>query len=242
MITFLYIMLGVFMLSVLVIIHELGHFLAAKASKVGVKEFALGMGPKIFSYKGKETEYTVRAILIGGFVAFKSDEEFRGSGFLKRFSILIAGPVFNIALAYGIFLALSLRINFAIIPAMKGAYYALINAFTMVYEALIHLITGVIPITDLSGPVGIVHSTSMIVPEGLQIFMIWAAIVSVNLAIVNMVPIPIFDGGQIFMLILEKLKLLTSNTEKIMRLTGVVLVLAIFALGLWNDVGRIFFG
>lgn len=52
----------IFLLGFLIFIHELGHFLVAKLCKVKVNEFAIGFGPKIWSKKGKETKYAIRAI------------------------------------------------------------------------------------------------------------------------------------------------------------------------------------
>ncbi|HVX93243.1 MAG TPA: site-2 protease family protein, partial [Candidatus Dojkabacteria bacterium] len=60
--------LVILILSVLVFIHELGHYLAAKAINAKVFEFAIGMGPKLFSFFIGETEYSFRALPIGGYV------------------------------------------------------------------------------------------------------------------------------------------------------------------------------
>src|SRR5690349_17979180 len=58
----------IIVISILVFVHELGHFIAAKISKVRVDEFAIGFPPKLFSFKWGETLYTVNLILLGGFV------------------------------------------------------------------------------------------------------------------------------------------------------------------------------
>lgn len=61
--------------GMLVFIHELGHFATAKAAGITVHEFALGMGPKIFSYQGEETLYSLRALPIGGYVRMEGEDE-----------------------------------------------------------------------------------------------------------------------------------------------------------------------
>ena len=66
--------LFVLILGIIVCIHEFGHFVFAKLNGVYVYEFAIGMGPKIFSKKGKETEYSLRAIPIGGFCQLAGEE------------------------------------------------------------------------------------------------------------------------------------------------------------------------
>lgn len=94
----------IFLLGFLVFIHEGGHFLIAKACKVFVKEFSIGFGPKIFSWQGKETKYSIRAVPLGGYVSMlgeeeRSDEEgsFSKASIPRRLAIVFAGPIVNIA-------------------------------------------------------------------------------------------------------------------------------------------------
>lgn len=93
----------IFLLGFLVFIHEGGHFLVAKACKIFVKEFSIGFGPKIFSWQGKETKYSIRLIPLGGYVSMlgeeeRSDEEgsFSKASISRRASIVLAGPIVNI--------------------------------------------------------------------------------------------------------------------------------------------------
>ena len=67
----LYILIAILMFGILIALHEFGHFAAAKLCGVKVNEFAIGMGPKILRWKGKETEYTLRALPIGGFAPWR---------------------------------------------------------------------------------------------------------------------------------------------------------------------------
>ena len=69
------IVISLVLLSFLILIHELGHFGAAKLFKVKVKEFSVFMGPKIFSFKSKKTEYSIRAVPIGGYVVMEGETE-----------------------------------------------------------------------------------------------------------------------------------------------------------------------
>ena len=69
------ILLAVLIFGVIIIIHELGHFLTAKAVGVAVPEFSIGMGPKLFQIKHKETNYTLRLLPIGGYVAMEGEDE-----------------------------------------------------------------------------------------------------------------------------------------------------------------------
>ena len=93
--------------GVIVSFHEFGHFITAKACGVGVIEFAIGMGPKIFSFTKKETKYSLRILPIGGYCMMVGEDEdvdapnsFSRKPVWKRFLIVAAGPVFNFILAF----------------------------------------------------------------------------------------------------------------------------------------------
>lgn len=108
------ILMVVIAFSILVIIHELGHFTLAKLNGVKVEEFAIGMGPKLFGISGKETLYSFRAIPIGGYVRMLGEEEessderaFSNKSPAQRLSIVAAGPIMNFILAIVLFAAVS---------------------------------------------------------------------------------------------------------------------------------------
>lgn len=100
------ILLAIVALSFLIIIHELGHFLVAKAFKVKVNEFSLFMGPKLFSFQKGETMYSLRLIPLGGYVKMEGEEEasdddraFNKKPVGVRAAIIAAGPIMNILIA-----------------------------------------------------------------------------------------------------------------------------------------------
>ena len=98
-----------FVLGVLVFVHELGHFLAARRLGVRVLTFSLGFGPKILKFRRGDTEYCVSVIPLGGYVKMAGEspddlrtgrpDEFMSKTKWERFQILIMGPVMNIVLA-----------------------------------------------------------------------------------------------------------------------------------------------
>jgi len=100
-------------LSVLVIVHEFGHFIVAKRLGVRVERFSLGFGSKIASVKKGDTEYVLSAIPLGGYVKMSGDDpsekltgqswEFLSRSIGDRFQIIFAGPLFNYVLAFLIF-------------------------------------------------------------------------------------------------------------------------------------------
>ncbi len=99
----------VFVLGVLIFVHELGHFLMARRIGVRVMTFSLGFGPKLFGFSRGGTEYRVSAVPLGGYVKMAGEtpddprtgqpDEFLSKTKWQRFQVLIMGPVMNILLA-----------------------------------------------------------------------------------------------------------------------------------------------
>lgn len=93
--------------AVLIFVHEAGHFITAKLSGVKVLEFALGMGPKVISFKKGETLYSLRALPLGGFCSMEGEDggsddarSFANKPAWKRFIVLISGAAMNILLGF----------------------------------------------------------------------------------------------------------------------------------------------
>lgn len=105
--TLISILLTLLIFTVIVVVHEGGHFLMARRHGVTVEEFAVGMGPKLFSKKSKKgTEYSLRLVPIGGFCKMTGEEEavddpgsFSTKSVGARISIVAAGPIMNFILA-----------------------------------------------------------------------------------------------------------------------------------------------
>ena len=113
-----YFIMAMLAFSLLIIIHELGHFILCKLNGVRVSEFSLGMGPKIFGIKGKETEYLIKAFPIGGYVKMEGEDgesndprSFTNKTPLQKLSIVSAGAIMNLILAV---------VLFAIVGASEG--------------------------------------------------------------------------------------------------------------------------
>lgn len=100
-------------LSILVLVHEFGHFIVARALGVRVEKFSFGFGPKILSIKKGDTEYLISLVPLGGYVKMSGDEpgeslthqkwEFLSRSILDRAKIIFAGPLLNYILAFLIF-------------------------------------------------------------------------------------------------------------------------------------------
>lgn len=110
------IVVAIFVFLLIIMVHELGHFAAAKACGIYVKQFAFGMGPALFKKQGKETEYVIRAFPVGGYCAFETDVEdfdeetgeaaepnpraFNRKPVWQRMIVLICGPLMNLVLGF----------------------------------------------------------------------------------------------------------------------------------------------
>ncbi len=110
------IIIAIIIFSILILIHEFGHFLLAKKNGVCVIEFSLGMGPRLLSFKKGETRYSLKAIPFGGYCMMLSDEMLNEENEIEegydmersydkksvwaRISIIAAGPIFNFLLAF----------------------------------------------------------------------------------------------------------------------------------------------
>ncbi len=108
-----YIIAALLMFGIMITVHEAGHFFAARLNGIPVREFAIGFGLKLFSWKSKkhETRFSLRAIPLGGYCAFygeddgseetKKDPAFFGNhGVWRRLSTILAGPIMNLLLAF----------------------------------------------------------------------------------------------------------------------------------------------
>ena len=109
----MYILLALLLLAILITVHEFGHFLAARSMKIEVREFAIGMGPKLVKWKSRkyETDFSIRAIPLGGFCAFYGEDDPTGASkddprafpkqnVWKRLFVILMGPMMNFVLAF----------------------------------------------------------------------------------------------------------------------------------------------
>ena len=111
--TIVYILAAVFIFGILIAVHELGHFLAAKSCGVRVNEFSIGMGPCVVQRQRGETMYSLRALPIGGFCAMEGEDEdseddraLTRQGFWKQLWIFAAGALMNLVTGFLIILLL----------------------------------------------------------------------------------------------------------------------------------------
>ncbi|MFS8859401.1 RIP metalloprotease RseP [Synechococcus sp. H60.3] len=355
------VLLSIAILALLILVHEAGHFAAAKLQGIHVNRFSLGFGPVLWRYQGKETEYAIRALPLGGYVGFPDDDErspyppddpdlLKNRPVADRLVVMSAGVMANLAFAYlvlvlmfasvgipsvtriqpGILIAqvmpdspaeqaglqaedVVLRaadhdystvadetsalaalndfqalirrsenqpvplqvqrgegdpiLEITVIPEMRGEVVAigvnlapnqevtlrpaqsLAEIFAEAgnaYQRLVMMnISGLQQLlqnfqntaTQVSGPVGIVKIGADLARDDAASLFNFTALISINLAILNLLPLPALDGGHIAFLILEAIrgKRLPRELEERVMQTGLVLLLGLGVVLIFKD-------
>ncbi len=355
------ILLFIIVLSLLVFVHELGHFLIAKKMKMRVEEFGFGFPPRLFGIKKGQTTYSINWIPLGGFVRIKGEsgdhkdheDSFASKTVWQRFIVLVAGVVMNLFLA-GVLLSIGFMIGLPSIinehlpasaritdqqigvmtvwqnsPAEKagieiGETIVSINEKTFVssddarefiklkgeeeisllvkdsnekarivllnseslenteisgvglglatvgrvsfspgravlqgfeataqytvqivlafYDLIKGLILGQGTTIDLSGPVGIAVLTGEVAALGFVYLLQFTALLSINLAIINIFPFPALDGGRLLFLAIEKLrgKAVDEKLEAVVHNLGFAFLMILVILVTYRDIINFF--
>jgi regulator of sigma E protease len=228
--------------SSLIILHELGHFLAAKSMGIPIARFSLGLGPKLWGFKMGETEYWLSMIPCGGYVmpAVKDEEAFDKVPLKRRILFFLSGPAANVL---GAFLCLSLMNIVTLGCSVASAIYLpLEQIWRMALQ-----IGAAIPLLfsqpeHLSGMVGIIAAGGAHVGLSSVKLLQFSVLLNVNLAVFNLLPILPLDGGRIVMGLLRKIYQPLRRLEVPLTVGGWVLLagLALYATAL--DLARVAHG
>jgi len=121
------------------------------------------------------------------------------------------------------------------------AYNQTINASLFIIKSVQKLISGNIPLENLGGVVGIVDTTSKVSQMGFIALLLFTALISVNLGVINLLPIPALDGGHVMFQLYELVTKKEANEEIMFKLTiaGWAILLSLMLIGLYNDVNRL---
>jgi len=130
----------------------------------------------------------------------------------------------------------------SMIGTVKYGFEQTYTITKMVLTNLGMLITGQVPLEILSGPVGIYDATDQVVQSGFISLIMWTAMLSVNLGIVNLVPLPALDGGRLLFVGIEKLrgKPVPPEKEGVFHFIGFALLMLLMIVVTWNDIQRLF--
>lgn len=334
------ILIAILFFELIIVVHEAGHFIAARLMKIKVNEFSIGMGPKLFQFKRKNTKYTLRLILFGGYCSMEgenseSDDEnaFAKKKVWQRVFVVVAGAIMNLILGFIIVLIIVCSQNLVgttqiakfeeNAPSMQsglqigdeiksidglkvyttndvstgfsrseddtvdmvvlrdgkeeklsvtfgteeyeGKNYIMMDfwllgkerTFTgvisqtvketvsyarMVFLSVHDLLVGKYGVSDMSGPVGAVSVVSDAVKtSAISMFRIMA-LLTINVGLFNLFPIPALDGWRLFVLIGEGLtkKKLPQKAEYLINAIGLVLLLGLMCLVTFSDITKLF--
>lgn len=229
-------------ISLLIVLHELGHFLAAKRMGIPIACFSVGFGPKVWGLKMGETEYRLSLIPCGGYVlpAMGDEEAFDKIPLKSRILFSLGGPAANIL---GAFLCLSL-INIVKLGWSVG------SVIYLPLEQIWHMATQIgaaIPSLfsqpeHLSGIVGIVATGGRLVGLSLVKLLQFSVLLNMNLAAFNLLPILPLDGGKIVIGLLRKIYQPLRRLEVPLTVGGWLLMAGLMLYATALDLGRVAHG
>lgn len=344
----MYIIYAILAFSLLIIVHELGHFIMAKVNGVKVEEFSIGMGPKIISVTKNETKYSIGILPIGGYVKmlgeerFEEDEEkednknqnleytegsLQSKSPFRRLTIILAGVIMNVILSIVLFAAISNHSGFAvpvidevlkgsavsgvlkpgdefvsvdnrkvitpndvifglatdkdetisltvkrngeeksfevkpnidkesglkkigvsfkyvkepsIMESIKQGCVESISTIKQTYSSLKMLVTGKANFkTDVGGPVSIIKMTGYAAKNGFWTLMNFTAFISINLAVLNLLPLPALDGGWALMILFELItgKKVPEKVTNAINSVGFIVLMAFMLIVTIKDI------
>lgn len=226
-------------ISVLILIHELGHLLGAKLARIPVALFSVGFGPKLWGFDRGGTEYRASAIPFGGYVlpGVTDAAEFAAMPASRRLLFAFSGPLGNILAA--LFLASMANIA-AHGFSLHGAITAPLTAIGNMTAQMIGVIPLILEHPDrLSGVVGIVAMGGRHAGTDVMRIVELAILLNVNLAVFNLLPLPPLDGGKIVMCLLQKIYKPLGALEPALAVAGWALLLCLMAYATVLDVSRL---
>jgi len=346
------IVVSLLVLSALIFFHELGHYMAARLMGVSVEVFSIGFGKRFYTFKKWNTEWSISAIPLGGYVRMKGQDDsdpskksydedsYTTKTPLQKIFILTAGPAFNFILAFFLYFIIALGSPSVLSPVIgtvvkespaalagldvndtiksingidvatwsemaeliansQGTLELVIEragflenktltprmsesknmfgevverkmigigaagvthkleltplgtlsyateqtlfASTMIFTGVKKLLFGEVPAKELGGVISIVKLTSDATETGWMSVLFFAALISVNLGVLNLLPIPALDGGHI-MFNLYELIFRREASEAVMvnfTIAGWIILFGLMGLGLYNDINRL---
>ena len=332
------VIIAILFFELIIIVHEGGHFIAARLMGIRVNEFSIGMGPKVFQFKKGETTYSLRWILFGGYCAMEGEDEesddecaFSNKKVIQRIFVVVAGALMNLVLGFvivGIMVGSNdlvgttviakfdknakssqtlmagdkiksidgmrvytstdvttgltrsadntldmvvirngkekkvtaefdteeyegrqiIKMDFWIMgvektfsSVIKETSGQFVSYARMVFLSVHDLITGRYGVSDLSGPVGAVSVVSTAVKTSSISMLRIMALLTINVGLFNLFPIPALDGWRLFLLVFEGIfkKKLPSKWEWAINAVGLALLLGLMTLITFSDIRKL---
>jgi len=212
-------------LSTLIFIHESGHFIAAYLVGIPIEIFSIGFGPKLLGIRKGGTEYRISLIPLGGYVLPEiiDEKDFYNIPVNKRIFFALGGPLSNI------FFAILILTAFNIATSGFTLNNIFIAPFAQTVDFLYRFCCSVpglfSDLENVSGVVGIFVQGKSFIGTSIIGLLSFSAMLSLNLAVLNFLPIPVLDGGKIFLYLLEKISPKTIKAQIPATICGWVVML-----------------
>ena len=332
------ILIAILFFELIIIIHEGGHFVAARLMKIKVNEFSIGMGPKLIQFKKGDTKYTLRLILFGGYCAMEGESEdsddensFAKKKVWRRFFVVVAGALMNLILGFLVIVimlssgsligtteiakfddkavssatlkqgdiiksidgmrvytstdvttglsrsgddtldmtvlrdgkTLDLKVKFnmekydgrnfinmdfwlvgnkkTVGGVIKESFKEWVSFTRMVFLSVHDMIVGKYGLSDLAGPVGTVSGVSTAVKTSAYSMLRIMALLTINVGLFNLFPIPALDGWRLFLLIFEGIfkRKLPDKWDWAINAVGLVLLLGLMCVITFSDITKL---
>ena len=231
--------LAVFILiNLLILFHEFGHLIAAKLSGIPIEQFSVGFGPKLWSFSRGSTQYRISLFPVAGYVLpeMKDLDDFYRIPSSRRIVFALGGPAANIVLSIICLSVLNIiTTGFSFYAIFISPFVQVVNITSQFLYALPSLFTSP---QNLSGVVGLVAIGGQFVAAGFSNILQFAVILNINLALLNLLPIPPLDGGKILFCLLEKIHRSLNRLRLPVMVAGWVLLLGLICYVTVIDVCR----
>ncbi|MBN2312947.1 MAG: site-2 protease family protein [Sedimentisphaerales bacterium] len=215
------------LISFLILIHELGHFIAAKLSNIPIERFSIGFGPKLWAFGKGQTEYRLSALPIGGYVLprIEDEDDFFLIPARKRIVFALGGPFANVLFALICLSFLNaMTMGFSLYGILAYPFVQTIQISSQVLTALPQMFSQP---EYMSGIIGIVAVGGRALSGDLTKIFGLAAMLNINLALLNLLPVLPLDGGKILFCLLEKIHRSLARLHLPLMVTGWVLLLGL---------------
>lgn len=223
----MYWLVAILAIGILILVHELGHFIAGKRKGIPISVFSIGFGPRLIGFIRGGTDYRLSLIPLGGFVMpkLKEVEDLHRIQVSRRIAFSLGGPIANIVFAIVLLSVYNVMVS--------GPGF--MNIFVMPFIQCATLIVGItISFTSLftnpgsmSGFVGMASGGGSYISGSLTRLILFMVLMNINLAVFNLLPIPILDGGKILMALLEKVSIRTRKMQIPVTIASLILLIGL---------------